>query len=179
MGKPLGDILGVYVGQMGEYTQALTLNAPSVFSLIPPGIRLDAQLASRFGILAAFVMTLAVLALLFPLRVKLDNEILLTALIILAVGIPFLLPYMHERYFFAADTLTLVWACTDTGHIFQAAGIQAASLGGYHAYLRLRYAFPLTLLGYSIPMGIEAMIVLLVLLSAAVILGQKIGHTHQ
>jgi len=179
LGKPLTEILSVYAGQMGQYTHALSLNAPSVFSLIPRNIQVNAGLASSAGIIAAFTLVFLLLALLFPLRRQLEDSVILGSAVILAVGVPFLLPYMHERYFFVADALTLVWACADTRRVFHAAGVQVSSLGGYHAYLRLRYAFPLTLFGYTFPMGAEAVLMLMVLLSAFVIIWNKIGHNDQ
>ena len=51
---------------------------------------------------------------------------------------------MHDRYFFLADTITLCWACLDRRRGIPAAIlVQVASLGAYHAYLMLRYAFPM------------------------------------
>lgn len=35
LGKPLGDVLGVYFGQAAEYSAYLTLNAPSLYALLP------------------------------------------------------------------------------------------------------------------------------------------------
>jgi len=179
LGKPLTDILGVYVGQMGEYTDRLTLNAPSLYALIPYGTQVNTALISRAGILAAFALVLLLLALLFPLRKRLEDGTILTAAVILAVGIPFLLPYMHDRYFYMADVLTLTWACTDPRRVFHAAGVQVASLGSYHAYLQLQYAFPVTLLGYTFSMGGEALIMLTVLLSAAVILRNELSNLNK
>lgn len=72
---------------------------------------------------------------------------------------------MHDRYFFLADILTLAWACTDRRGILPAALTQVASLGAYHAYLLLRYAFP---------MGLGAVLLLLALLRALELLVQEV-----
>lgn len=175
LGKPLGDILGVYVGQMGEYADRLTLNAPSVYSLIPYGTQADLKAAPVWGIATAFVLVLALLAFLFFRRGLLSDSAFLTAGVVLAVGIPFLLPYMHERYFFLADVLTAVWAVSDPRRIFQAAGVQAASLSAYHAYLVLAYFCPLTIGELCFPLGAEALILAAVLFSTAVILYRQFG----
>lgn len=170
LGKPLGDILGVYAGQMGQYTDRLTLNAPSVYSLIPYGAEVDLSAASAAGIAAAFILVGALLFFLFFRRGRLTDQAILTAGVILAVGVPFFLPYMHERYFYPADVLTAVWAVSDPRRVFQAAGTQAASLGGYHAYLVLAYFCPLALAGLVFPLGAEALILAAVLVSSAAIL---------
>ena len=59
------------------------------------------------------------------------------------MGIPFLLPHMHDRYFFCADILTLVlafvsWPCSPAAVL-----TQFASLLGYHAYLKMRFLLPM------------------------------------
>ena len=144
LGKPLGDILGVYFGQAAEYSDYLTLNAPSLYALIPYGAEVDTTLAARLGILAAFLFTVSILLWLLLRRGRLTDRALFTAGAAFAVGIPLLLPHMHDRYFFLADTITLCWACLDRRRGIPAAIlVQVASLGAYHAYLMLRYAFPM------------------------------------
>ena len=140
-GKPLPDILMVYVGQTKAYS-ALALNAPSVYALLPGNLPAGASLP---GIAAAGLLTAGVLLALFLRRQRVTGRALLAAGVVLAIGIPFLLPHMHDRYFFLADVLTLLWACTDRRRIPLAALVQIASLGAYYAYLKLEYAFPMAL----------------------------------
>ena len=61
------------------------------------------------------------------------------AALLFAVGIPFLLPHMHERYFFGADVLSVILAFSCVLGIPAALLAQFASLLGYHAYLKMRY----------------------------------------
>lgn len=157
LGKPLSDILGVYFGQAAEYSAYLTLNAPSLYALLPYGLGVDPSAAARLGILAAFLLVLGVLGWLFFRRARLEAASVMAAAVVFAVGIPLLLPHMHDRYFFLADVLTLCWACAGRSRIPLAVLTQVASLGAYHAYLRLRYAFP---------MGWGALMLLSVLLCA-------------
>lgn len=143
LGKPLGDILGVYLGQTQEYASQLTLNAPSVYAFLPADSGANTALLSMLGILAAAVLVGALLITLWVRRRQVTGTVLFTAAVILTVGIPFLLPSMHDRYFFLADALTLIWACMNFRRIPQAVLTQVASLGAYYAYLRLQYAFPM------------------------------------
>ena len=131
----------VYVGQTKAYS-ALALNAPSVYALLPGNLPAGASLP---GIAAAGLLTAGVLLALFLRRQRVTGRALLAAGVVLAIGIPFLLPHMHDRYFFLADVLTLLWACTDRRRIPLAALVQIASLGAYYAYLKLEYAFPMAL----------------------------------
>ena len=155
LGKPLGDVLGVYFGQAAEYSAYLTLNAPSLYALIPYGAQVDVALAARAGILAAFALVLGVLLWLLLHRKELSPRAVFLAGAVFAIGVPLLLPHMHDRYFFLADVLTLTWACAHRRGVLPAALTQVASLGAYHAYLLLRYAFP---------MGLGAVLLLLALL---------------
>lgn len=143
LGKPLKDILGVYFNQMGLYNDRLTLNAPSLYALIPYGAEVDGPFWSRVGIIAAFVLVLALLAGLFFVRKRLTNAHLLTAALVLTIGVPLLLPHMHDRYFFLAEVLSVVWAAGAYRRIPVPVCVQVAALGGYHAYLTLRFAFPM------------------------------------
>lgn len=169
--KPLGDILGVYVKQAGQYDQKLVYNAPTVFALIPGGIQLtDAEMAllSKVGIGAAFLLCLVVMGVLFHRRKALSPALWAAGGAVLAVGIPYLLPYMHERYFFLADVLTLAWACADRRRLPLAAVVQLGSLASYAVYLRLKYNFVLQAFGQYWVMGVESLIMLCALVVALV-----------
>lgn len=166
LGKPLKDILGVYFNQMGLYNDRLTLNAPSLYALIPYGKEVDIAVCSKAGILAAFAFVLAVLGLLFLRRKALSDEHILAAGLLLSIGIPLLLPYMHERYFFLAEVLSVVWAAGGYRRVPVPVCVQISALGGYHAYLVLRYAFP---------MAWGALLMLAALVMACVWLGWSLG----
>lgn len=168
LGKPLGDILGIYLGQMGEQS-ALTLNAPSVFSFLPYGAQADTLLASRLGIAAAFALVFALLGLLFGKRGRITPQLLLAAAAVLALGVPFLLPHMHERYFFPAGVITLVWACTNRKRFPIALLTELSSLSCYSAYLNLRYTLPLYLGGQYYVMALEAFLMLCALVGSAAV----------
>ncbi len=159
LGKPLGDIVGVYFKQMGEYSR-LTLNAPSVYQFIPYKLPLDEQMASRLGILAAGALVLALLVLGFRLRGRLDRDTVMAAAVVLCVGVPFLLPHMHERYFFLADVFALCWACANPRRVPAAALVCGASLASYCVYLRLKYNCVVRLGGAVFVMGLEALAML-------------------
>lgn len=159
-GKPLQDILSIYVGQMGEHETYLTLNAPSIYAFLPYQAQVDTSLLSTLGIIAAFVLVFAVLGALFFLRRHVTSEIILAAATVLTLGIPFLLPHMHERYFFPAGMVAIVWACTDTRRIPIAALAELSSLSCYSTYLRLQYTLPLLIDGQYYVMAFEAALIL-------------------
>lgn len=177
MGKPLGDILGIYVTQLGEYPR-LTLNAPSIYQFIPYGLELDQALASRLGIAAAGALVLALLALGLRLRDRLDRETGMIIAVILCVGVPFFLPHMHERYFFLADVFTLCWACANVRRLPAAVLAEGSSLACYVVYLRLKYNCILRLGGHTFVMPLEALAMLGALVMAVWALGRRLQEKH-
>ena len=72
-------------------------------------------------------------------RRKLSDQAVLGMALLFAIGIPFLLPHMHDRYFFAADILSVALAFSFPLFSLTAPLVQFASLLGYHAYLKMRY----------------------------------------
>lgn len=177
LGKPLGDILGVYLGQTQEGAGALNYNCASIFSCLPYGMQLDEALGARLGILAAFVLVAALLVVAFVWKDRLDDYALLLCGILLAVGVPFLLPYMHDRYFFLADVLTLAWACILPRRTSAAVLIQLASLSAYVTYFRMRYTLVIQLGTSTFTMLGESLMVLGVLVWSGVLLGLRLKES--
>lgn len=163
LGRPFIETLTLYIDQSGTVGSGLNYNSPSIYSFIQYYIPdwlsayispYDATAAfayqnslpesfteplSAYGIAAAFVFMGAVLGVCFALRRRLNDRAVLAAAVLLVVGIPFLLPHMHERYFFAGDILTLLLAFVAPPYAAAAVLAQFASLLGYHAYLKMRY----------------------------------------
>ena len=97
------------------------------------------------------------------LRLTPDRGGFVLAAALLVVAIPFFLPHMHDRYFFAADALTLALAAAWPQLVLPAVLCEFASLLGYHAYLRMRYLLPMA-------DGALALIAALVILAAVLAL---------
>jgi Gpi18-like mannosyltransferase/putative flippase GtrA len=140
MGRPLPDLLSIYLNQAGQYT-GLTLNAPTLYAWLP----FEHASLGRLGIVsAAMVVALGTAAVVrwAPLKSKMD-EVAVVALS--AVAVPFLLPRMHDRYFFVADVLTIVIAVASPRRWWLALLVNAASLACYGPFLYGRTFAPLWL----------------------------------
>ena len=138
MGKPFVETLTLYASQTGSIGSGLNYNSPSVYALVR-NVANEAA-AANTGIIAAFVFMFIVLAICFIKRKNLSDKAIIVTAALLCLGIPYLLPHMHDRYFFLADVMTVVlafiyfpWA------IALAALTQFASILGYHAYLTMRW----------------------------------------
>ncbi len=136
-GRPFIETLLLYFRQTGSIGSGLNYNSPSVFAFFRHVS--DEALAAKLGIIAAFSFMAIVLLLCLVRRERLTDKAVLAASVLFAVGIPFLLPHMHDRYFYTADILTLVLAFCLWQYIPFAALAQFASLLGYHAYLKMSY----------------------------------------
>lgn len=105
-GRSLWELLTVYLRQAASYS-GLSLGAPNFYAFLHP------QNTRPFGV-AGICVFAALLALALWWAVRKAGPVpplrLLTWAAFCAVAVPFLLPYMHERYFYPADVLTLVYA---------------------------------------------------------------------
>ena len=143
MGQPFLEMLLFHFKQTDTINAYLSANSPSVFALfwrIQDGTEQDRH-AATMGIAAAGVYTVSLLALAWVQRKRLSERSILVLSLLFAIGIPFLLPYMHDRYFYAADVLSLILAFAIPSVFLTAPLVEFASFLGYFAYLS-RYLSP-------------------------------------
>ncbi|WP_328842690.1 hypothetical protein [Streptomyces sp. NBC_00258] len=140
------QLLTIYARQTGTY-QFLTMNAPSVYQFVTSGDHADAIRSA--GILGTGFVVLALTALVVFSRVGRasmrlggrDSEITSTRILLMAtvsaVLVPFLLPSMHERYFYVADVLSVLSAFYLPKQLWLLpVVVQISSFGSYLQYLR-------------------------------------------
>jgi Gpi18-like mannosyltransferase len=131
LGRPLGDVLGIYLAQAGA-DEPLVMNAPTWFTWLPPE-PFDVMLS--LGVLAAGAACLLLLAVALRSKASVtpDFIIRLSAAVLLAV--PFLLPKMHERYFIAGEVTSVVMAFFAPAWWLVPVAAQFASSITYGGYL--------------------------------------------
>ena len=135
-GAPLWDTLTLYLTQAGTVGDAMNYNAPSLTCMFSwTG---DTSASARLLIIAAFLLVAAVYAAALLLRRRLSDRLILALTLILVMGIPYLLPHMHDRYFYLAGVLALVLASTDLRFAPVPLFAELASLHCYYAYF-VRY----------------------------------------
>ena len=128
-GKSVGALLSIYTAQTGLYT-GLTYNAPSFFALLDT-TGLDVYAYGNFGMALAFGACALLMACGVKQAGKLTREGYLRLALLLPLTIVFFLPRMHDRYFYLADILSVVWAAKDKKAAPVCALIALASLGSY------------------------------------------------
>ena len=119
--------------RQGRIVTALTYGAPSVWTFLP-AVRRVGAVRTLGTILAAAVVIGVIYVLLVRMR-DLTRETVVTVAALFAILVPFLLPGMHERYFFLADVLTVVLAVYRPRLWFVPLLVQASSLLSYLPYL--------------------------------------------
>ena len=124
-GKSIAQILSIYIGQTGLYN-GLTYNAPGFFGLMNTN-GLDVYAYGNFGMALALGAVCALLAYAMPRAGKMDDTAYVRTSLTMVLLAVFLLPRMHERYFYLADILALVLACRDRRAVLPAALIALAS----------------------------------------------------
>jgi Gpi18-like mannosyltransferase len=108
VGRSPIDTLTIYYGQVGQF-DGLTMHGPSIYQWLPAE---PAKLLSIAGLAAAALFVLGIFIFLRRSGTPVMTQLLPVSMALL-IGIPFLLPFMHERYFFPADVLSVVIACVD------------------------------------------------------------------
>ncbi len=110
LGRPPLEALGSYIVQAGEF-HSLSMGAPNFYLFVPEDLYTrGVQAGLVIGVIAGLMISLA-----FAQR-RDDagaEDVLLCALVCVMV-MPFVLPKLHERYFFPADVLSMIVAIVAT-----------------------------------------------------------------
>ena len=132
LGRPFLELLFVYFPQTKDFP-FLSNEAPSIYKLIP-GAPFDLFQQAGMLVTGSFILFFALFAF-WSKRISTDKEFLLRSAMISVLVIPFLLPQMHERYFFAADAISLVFAFYFPGYFYFPLVVGMASLFSYYKFL--------------------------------------------
>lgn len=133
VGAPWREVFSVYLDQTDSYKQ-LTLGAANLYQLIP--ISGDATWLAHTGIAVAAGIIVAFLAWSVWKKPPVTPTTLLAVATASAVIVPFLLPAMHDRYFYTAEILTVVLAFyLPLRFVIIPILVQLAAIGVYHSSL--------------------------------------------
>jgi Gpi18-like mannosyltransferase len=131
LGRSWLDLLAIYANQTTQFL-SLTLSAPSIFALME-GHRYSPIAYVGIFLAAGLVFFLGYLVMARP--VALSPRVVMSLALISTLGIPYLLPSMHERYFFAADVFSILYAFYYPRRFWVPLVMVFCSLMSYNAYL--------------------------------------------
>ena len=160
-GRGFWELLTLYFRNTGTIGSALNYNSSSLYALLNFDV-LPAEAGERIGIVLAFFLCISVFVGMLLRKEDINNRVLLGVAVLFALGVPWLLPHMHDRYFFIADMLTFALAVVSPKMSLAPVCVSFGSLLGYHAYLKMRYLMPMRY-------GAVAMLIALLLTTGYVI----------
>ncbi len=147
-GRPLLDLLQIYPAQTGEFEQ-LTLNAPSLYAWLPDTPR-NYETFFIPGLALGGAVALIFCAAVFRSRAKFNQAILLELALASFMVIPFFLPKMHERYFYPADILSVLYAVFFPAYFFVPIVMGAVSFFAYLPFLFGKSLVPMPVLALAL-----------------------------
>ncbi|MHB1278975.1 MAG: hypothetical protein ACYC1Q_11335 [Bacteroidia bacterium] len=153
-GRPLLDLLLIYVQQSGDHA-GLTSFAPNVYQWLSWAPN---ELFTRFGIgFTAMLIGLFYWGMM-RLRVEFTPALLIQIALFSTLLLPFFLPRMHDRYFYPADVLSLVYVFFYPKKWYIPVLVVSASFFSYLYFLFATLTvFPFSILAIS--MGLALLLV--------------------
>ena len=161
-GRPFMDALSVYANQsMGQYYDRLTYNAPNLYLFFPMMMfdasqeftwmryitDIDGQTSNAYlqdalmpqlqhaALYACILLTLMVVVYWLIHRREVTEDMTLDMALFFAIFLPFVMPKIHERYFFLADMLSVLYAFRYRNRRFVPVLVVTASLMCYMPYI--------------------------------------------
>ncbi len=130
-GRSLIDCVRIYFDQASQYP-SLTLSAPSMWQLFG-----DVQFEpfNTFGIMLTGMAVAVLLYICYIYRDRIDTQAMVELFYISALMLPFLLPRMHERYFYLADVLSVTVFFYDRRRWYVPLITVLSSLNAYFCFL--------------------------------------------
>jgi len=144
-GRPLVELLMTYPAQAGQYT-LLTQYAPNLYWWVPydslsapqpDSILLLNRILSWGGIVFTALLVGLLCLVSWRSPVPLDKDVIVKLSLVSVLLLPFTLPHMHDRYFFAADVVSIIYAFYWPKRFFIPIIVGAASLFSYVPFLFL------------------------------------------
>jgi Gpi18-like mannosyltransferase len=133
-GRRWGNLLFIYKRQTGEFHQ-LSLNAPNLYSVIQKVLPNSFHALFRISLVLAIIVALILVGAFVRRGRRCSPEgLVLMATLSLAV-MPYVLPEMHERYFFAAGAMAFLLSVMRPRTWPIALLIQSANLCAYSRFL--------------------------------------------
>jgi Gpi18-like mannosyltransferase len=147
VGRPAAELLTVYLFQSRKYSN-LTMNAPSLYTWLP-------QTYYHSLVIAGLLLTLAVGLLyvwtVWRSKIEMTQAAILQLCMLSLIMTPFLLPKMHDRFFYPADVLAIAYGFFYPQHTFVPVFVIFASFFAYQPFLFGNTLVPLPVL--SLIMG--------------------------
>lgn len=141
-GKNVLDCMKIYFNQTGEYNNKISLNFPGIYNFFydteefSNEIPLPNEHLSKIMIFILGLIFVSIALYVIIKKIKFDNNLIIEVALWSVMVSTFLLPYMHDRYMFMADILSVIY-CILNGRkkIYVPICVSLCSLYTYIAFL--------------------------------------------
>lgn len=131
LGRNFLDLILIFSKQANKFP-SLTINAPNIYQWIPYA---PFKVFDKVGILLTAAVFLILGYIFYKSHKKTDNNTLVRLSLLSTLIMPFLLPRMHDRYFYSADVISIIYAFYFPKYFYVPIIIQATSFFTYGLYL--------------------------------------------
>ncbi len=132
-GRPIQELINIYLNQASQF-EALTMNAPSIYAWLPT----TKQVFNLFyipGVIVGAISAYFLFLVIYKSSRKLSQASITELTLLALLVIPFFLPKMHERYFYPADVISIVFAFYFPQFYYIPVLIGGVSFFAYQPYL--------------------------------------------
>ncbi|MGN1133483.1 MAG: hypothetical protein ACI4RN_03400, partial [Oscillospiraceae bacterium] len=113
-GRSFTDLLTVYFRQPTQYT-SLNMYIANAWGLLKD---IDSDILANAGVFFAGGVVLIAIFIVYRGKYKLDSNTILTLSGLFTLLVPFLLPHMHERYYYLPTVITAIFAVVNIKNIW-------------------------------------------------------------
>ena len=131
VGRPIWQTFSIYFNQVANYPE-ITLNTPSLYGLLGS---VDFHAFNFAALMIALIGVAGFIYFLFKKAEYLSTQLLFEAAFIFSLMIPYLLPRMHERYFYLADALAIIYFIYNRKKWYVPASLILLSFATYQHFL--------------------------------------------
>ncbi len=145
-GRPLVELLTIYAGQVNDYS-GLVNNAPNMYTWLPAD---KSALLYLGGVIFAVSICLIYVAVVIKSRLSLSKHLVVQLALLSALLVPYFLPKTHDRYFYPADVLSIVYGFYFPGYFYIPLAANLVSFFIYEPFLFGTNIFPQTVLALAL-----------------------------
>jgi len=138
-GAPFVMPFKAYINQMGLYMNA-NYGAGSIYAFLEMDSLKDG-FNNGFNIILALMLILIMMFVIYYKKISATPKNIIYVASLFALLCPFVLPHMHERYFFMADMLILIYVLVYQKQYYLAALMIFSSFNNYTHFLTGEYIF--------------------------------------
>lgn len=129
-GRPLSELLTIYLGQANTFPR-LTSSAPNLYQWLPD----RAEVFGRPGLIFAVTLIGFLSYACLKSDARWGKHLTVRLALASTLLVPFTLPYMHERYFYAADCIAIVYGFYFPRRFYVPLAVITISLFSYFPFL--------------------------------------------